>query len=167
MHFLPLIFLFFACSFSIQVNAQEPPSNEMIDGVHIKTQCDMDTIIRFHTNAQLVISDSTLGHYQFNEGSQLFCEIIVRTTDCRCKDCSYSSVVLIDATEVENLSVPLPLTPQNTSWLTLSIWTVNPFITDFRGTLDLSQNSMEIYRFFEQRPDFKYNELSVQHEHLK
>ncbi len=142
-----------------------PPG--VIDGVVIPENvltCDTDTIISFHENSLLVIQDSTSKiQYSFEPGVKSYCEIEIKTLTCRCKDCSFSSIIIV---ETDNKNSLITLSPENTTWSIWNSWRYHTLKEFFFGTLDLDKNQISLYSSFEDHPDLHDFKMEFVHKNL-
>ncbi len=138
----------------------------VLDGVYIDEHaigCDMDTTIRFHENVSLVVEDSSEGNYNFESGTQSYVEVLIKTLDCRCRDCAFVEKIIV---QVDNENSMVSLSPKNTAWIVTSAWRIRPFVEHFRGTLDLSKHSLTLYHISEKYPEISFAETHFTHQAL-
>lgn len=131
---------------------QTHSSRSVIDDAYIKsTLCDMDTSVNFYSNVKLNWIDST-GHssmYNFLEGNETYCEVSIRTKECTCHDCSFNRITIIQFNSLDSSHI-VELTPINTICLVRNIMVYDPFITNFSGTLNFNNHTLEFYPTIDQ-----------------
>jgi hypothetical protein len=139
-------FLLFLTFVSFGYNQIISP-DKAIDGRYIKSTCDVDTIITFYFDSEFIWIDSIghkKAHYQFDKGSHVYCEVILKTKNCNCKDCSFLEKFIIRIDDFDNTDF-IHLNPSNTTWIVINVWRYYPFIDSFSGTLDFNNQELKLY----------------------
>ncbi len=144
-----LIFLFFSSTFLFaqevdSLNAN--PAWDIIDGVYLNHQlsCDFDSIAVLYPNTNLVMDSSS--NHRFETGSKTYLEIVVRTKNCRCKDCSFYEGVMIDVSNLKCDST-LVLSSENTLWKRWNSWIIPGPVDGFEGTVCIENGIVSLVLF--------------------
>lgn len=159
---MKLICLLFACLFLSFGFSQKDTANA--NYVYMKSPyCVIDTTLTLHKNKQFQLSDSTHLNYTFLSGTQTYIEVNLRTTICQCKDCSFVYNIIINITNLKDLS-DFVLTNANTYWFSLNSWMMPLQENSFSGTMSLSDKNiliLDIYKFIPGNAAMKYDAIKI------
>lgn len=141
-----------------QTFCQVIQNDSIIDGSFIiAASCDVDTTINFYSNSKIEWCDS-LGfersHYRFSPGNKSYCEVTIKTKNCRCRDCSFTEIFIIPF-ESQSKSTMVVFDESNSFWIIRNVWRINSFEENFSGTLDFVNNQLTINPTLEGKPSFK------------
>jgi hypothetical protein len=134
------------------------------EGMHKKTSCVVDTTIVIQDQKSLIIKDTTDWNYEFVSGKKKYLEVSLRTTVCRCTDCSFAEHVLIDITGLKP-GDKIKLTSQNTTWLAWNSLMIGHSEINFKGQLVYNSDqsfTLEIYKFVPGKNELKYDGIRVE-----
>lgn len=141
-----LIILFINFTYG-QSFCQVIQNDSIIDGSFIITStCDVDTTINFYSNSKLDWCDTSgiyMSDYRFSTGDKAYFEVVIKTKNCRCRDCSFTEIFIIPI-DNQNKTEVVNFDDSNSFWIIRNVWRINPFEKNFVGTLDFRINQLTI-----------------------
>lgn len=155
------MFIFFLiCSSKLFAQRLDLKSDSVavIDGVYIReSSCDHDTLVKLYENSLFVVSDSNSFNHEFQKGEKKYFEVIIKTKNCRCRDCSWTKRIIIECTNLKEKD-PFLFNSYNSTLISWGSWSYRPKIeSEITGLLIKDENnySIKIDKYFsKQHPKF-------------
>lgn len=158
------LLLFFSPNLYGQTNDTVKGPVNVIDGVYIPLHsCSYDTTAQLFSCVKLIFSKPESTEYTFEEGTNTYLVLILRTKNCRCSDCSFFKEIIIELKNLEN-QIVMSISSENTTWIYWNSWIFPKKESDFNGQLILDKNcvSLSLYKYFdENHTDFILDWLEI------
>lgn len=137
MRFLFLLFLVSTPAFGQKKDSFTGPVN-VVDSVYIPLElCQYDTIARLHQQVTFTITDSSSCNYSFLPGSSSYLELIIKTKNCTCTDCSYYRKFIIELSSISE-TMELAISPSNLTKIWWNSWRMPTKENNRSGTLKIT-----------------------------
>ena len=147
MRFLFLLFLISTSAFGQKKDSFTGPVN-VVDGVYITelTGCDHDSTAQIHRNVTFEIADSSMFNYTFQPGSSCYLELIMKTKNCTCKDCSHFRKFIIEISSISE-TMELTIDPSNLTEMWWNSWRMPTKENNRSGTLKITDGIVSLQLF--------------------
>lgn len=144
MRFLFVLFLISTSAVGQKNDSLTGPVN-VIDGVYFSDleECDHDSIAQIHRNVTFEIADSSTFNYTFQPGSSCYLELILKTKNCACKDCSYFRKFIIELSSISE-TLEVTLDPSNLTEIWWNSWRMPTKENNRSGTLKITNRVVSL-----------------------